>query len=211
MNLQWQTPPTLSGAVLAGGRAGRLQGQDKTKLQFGGRSLLDRTLAILGPICDEKLVSSNSLESYTDCKIVPDRRPGQGPLGALYSCLRAARNPYLLIVATDMPFITTAALQKLWLERNGFDVVIPRSPDGLQPLAALYSRKCITPIRYQLERGNLRIRCFFPQIRSKVIDCRDFPEIYHKNIFLNVNSPADLEKARSLYRETNHETNHETN
>ena len=199
MNSQLQTQPTLSGAVLAGGRAGRLQGQDKTKLKFGGQTLLARTLAIIDPICDEKLISSNSLETYADCRIVPDRSPGQGPLGALYSCLLAARNPYLLIVATDMPFITTRALQKLGQEINGFDVVIPKSPDGMQPLAALYSKECIDPIRYQLEQGNLKIRSFFSQIRSKVIDCRDFPDIYHKNIFLNINSPADLEKARSLY------------
>ena len=199
MNSQLQTQPTLSGAVLAGGRAGRLQGQDKTKLKFGGRTLLARTLAILDPICDEKLISSNSLETYADCRIIPDHRPGQGPLGALYSCLLAARNPYLLIVATDMPFITTRALQKLGQEIKDFDVVIPKSPDGMQPLAALYSKECIDPIRHQLEQGNLKIRSFFSQIRSKVIDCRDFPDIYHKNIFLNINSPADLEKARSLY------------
>lgn len=203
MNLQLQIRPALSGAVLAGGRAGRLKGQDKTKLEFGGQTLLKRTLDILDPICDEKLISSNSLETYANCRIVPDRSPGQGPLGALYSCLLAARNPYLLIVATDMPFISTRALQKLGQEIENFDVVIPKSADGLQPLAALYSKRCIDPIRSQLEQGNLKIRSFFPQIRYKVINCRDFPDIYHQNIFLNINSPTDLEKARSLYRQTN--------
>jgi len=202
MNYQLQTKPDLSGVVLAGGRAGRLQGQDKTKLRFGGQTLLARTLEILEPLCNEKLISSNNLETYKNCKIIPDRCQGQGPLGALYSCLLAARNPRLLIVATDMPFITTRALQKLWQERNGFDVVIPKSPDGMQPLAALYSKKCIAPIRSQLEQGNLKIRSFFSEVRVKIINCQDFPAIYHKNIFLNINSPADLQKAQSLYQQT---------
>ena len=202
MNSQLQTKPDLSGVVLAGGRAGRLQGQDKTRLKFGGQTLLERTLEILDPLCSEKLISSNILETYSNCRIIPDCNPGQGPLGALYSCLLAARNPYLLIVATDMPFITTGALQKLWQERNEFNVVIPKSPDGMQPLAALYSRECIAPIRCQLEQGNLKIRSFFSEVRVKVINCQDFPAIYHKNIFLNINSPADLQKAQSLYLQT---------
>ncbi len=202
MNSQLQTKPELSGVVLAGGRAGRLKGQDKTRLQFGGQTLLARTLEILDPLCSEKLISSNSLKTYNNCRIIPDRSPGQGPLGALYSCLLAARNPYLLIVATDMPFITTGALQKLWQEQDGFDVVIPKSPDGMQPLAALYSKKCILPIKSQLERGTLKIRSFFSEVRVKVINCQDFPDIYHKNIFLNINSPADLQKAQSLYQQT---------
>ncbi len=202
MNYQLQTKPDLSGVVLAGGRAGRLQGQDKTRLKFGDQTLLARTLEILDPLCNEKLISSNNLETYNSCRIIPDRKQGQGPLGALYSCLLAAHNPYLLIVATDMPFITSGALQKLWQERDGFDVVIPKSPDGMQPLAALYSRECIAPIRSQLEQGNLKIRSFFSEVHVKVINCQDFPDIYHKNIFLNINSPADLQKAQSLYQQT---------
>ncbi len=202
MSYQLHTMPELSGVVLAGGRAGRLRGRDKTQLKFGGQTLLSRTLEIIEPLCNEKLISSNSLKTCNNCRIIPDRNPCQGPLGALYSCLLAASNPYLLIVATDMPFISTWALQKLWQERAGFDVVIPKSPDGMQPLAALYSKECIAPIRSQLEQGNLKIRSFFPEVRVKVINCQDFPDIYHKNIFLNINSPADLQKARTLYQQT---------
>jgi molybdopterin-guanine dinucleotide biosynthesis protein A len=195
--------PPLSGVVLAGGRAGRLSGQDKTQLRFGDKILLERNLEILAPLCTETLISSNSLTSYADCRVVPDQALGQGPLGALYSCLKAARNPYLLIIATDMPFITTKALTKLWQERDSFDVIIPESPDGMQPLAALYHQRCISPIQKQLQKGNFKLRSFFSEVKVKVINCLDFPEIYHKNIFLNINSPADLEKARSLYGQIN--------
>ncbi len=195
--------PPISGVVLAGGRAGRLNGRDKTRLQFGEQTLLERTLGILDPLCDEKLISSNSRSSYPGCRIIPDRIAGQGPLGALYSCLLAARNPDLFIVATDMPFITTAALAKLYKEHTNFDVVIPESPDGMQPLAALYSRRCLKPIQRQLQKDNFKIRSFFPEVRVKVINCLDFPEIYHKHIFLNINSPADLHKALTLYAQTN--------
>jgi len=192
--------PPLSGVVLAGGRAGRLSGRDKTKLQFGEETLLERTLKVLEPLCDEKLISSNTLNNYPGCRIVPDRIQNQGPLGALHSCLLAARNPDLIIVATDMPFITTAALGQLRQAPPEFDVVIPRSPDGMQPLAALYRKSCLNAIDRQLKQNNFKIRSFFREVQVKVVECLNFPEIYHKHIFLNINSPADLEKAHDLYQ-----------
>ena len=193
----------LSGAVLAGGRALRFDGHDKTRLKVGRENLLDRTLDILNSFCAETLISSNTLQQHPKGCIVPDLENDQGPLGAIYSCLLTARNPYLLIVAGDMPFITTPALTKLWQEKEDFDVVIPETPDGLQPLAALYKQSCIPAIADQLKKKNLKIRRFFNNVRVKVMTCSNFPDIYPDNTFLNINSPDDLRKARSLYRKTN--------
>ncbi len=193
----------LSGAVLAGGQAQRFGGQDKTLLKLGRESLLKQTLGILNSFCTETLISSNTLRQHPEGRIVPDQKEGQGPLGAIYSCLLAARNPYLMIVAGDMPFITPAALTKLWLEREDFDVIIPRSPDGLQPLAAIYKQSCIPYIAAQLKDNNFKIRGFFDNVRIKLITCTDFPDIYQDNTFLNINSPDDLQRARTLYQKTN--------
>ena len=193
----------LSGAVLAGGHAQRFGGQDKTCLKLGRESLLSRTLNILNSFCEETLISSNTLQQHHEGRIVPDQKKDQGPLGAIYCCLLAARNPYLLIVAGDMPFIAVHALTKLWQEKGNFDVIIPKSPDGLQPLAALYKKSCIPAIAAQLKENDFKIRGFFDEVRVNVIRCSDFPNIYPDNTFLNINSPDDLQKARLLYRKTN--------
>ncbi len=193
----------LSGAVLAGGRAQRFNGRDKTSLRLGGESLLNRTLGILNYFCAETLISSNTLPEYPEGRIVPDQEKDQGPLGAIYSCLLAAHHPYLLIVAGDMPFITVPALTKLWQEKKNFDVIIPKTPDGLQPLAAIYKQSCIPAIAAQLKEKNFKIRSFFDDVRVNVLICSAFPDIYQDNTFLNINSPDDLRRARSLYRKTN--------
>jgi molybdopterin-guanine dinucleotide biosynthesis protein A len=193
----------LSGAVLAGGRALRLDGMDKTKLRLGRESLLSRTLGILNSFCTETLISSNTLKQHPQGRIVTDLEPDQGPLGAIYSCLLKARNPYLQIVAGDMPFISACGLTKLWQEREEFDVIIPQTPDGLQPLAALYKQSCIPAIAKQLKKNNFKIRRFFDDVRVKIIICSNFPDIYPDHTFLNINSPKDLQKARSIYRKTN--------
>ncbi len=193
----------LSGAILAGGRAQRFGGEDKTQLKLGRESLFQRTLNILNSFCSETLISSNTLAQHPEGRIVPDQKDGQGPLGAIYSCLLAARNPYLMIVAGDMPFITLSALTKLWLEREDFDVIIPRSPDGMQPLAAIYKQSCIPFIAAQLNKNNFKIRGFFENVQVKIITCSAFPDIYPDNTFLNINSPDDLQRARALYQKTN--------
>ena len=193
----------LSGAVLAGGRAQRLDGIDKTQLRLGRENLLNRTLNIINSFCTECLISSNNLKQHSQGRIVPDLEPGQGPLGAIYSCLLTSHNPYLQIIAGDMPFISAPGLTKLWHERDGFDVIIPRTPDGLQPLAALYKKSCIPPIDEQLNSKNFKIRSFFDEVRVKIISCSDFPDLYPANTFLNINSPEDLKRARALYRKTN--------
>ena len=203
MTRQSLTKFHLSGAVLAGGRALRFAGHDKTRLRIGRESLLSRTLDILSSFCTETLISSNTLQQHPGGRIVLDQEKDQGPLGAIYSCLLAARNPYLLVVAGDMPFIAVPALTKLWQEKEDFDVIIPRSPDGLQPLAALYNKSCIPAIATQLKEKNFKIRGFFDAVRVNVIICSDFPDIYPDNTFLNINSPDDLRKARSLYHKTN--------
>ena len=193
----------LSGAVLAGGRSQRFDGYDKTRLRLGRESLLNRTLGILNSFCAETLISSNTLQQHHEGRIIPDQEKNQGPLGAIYSCLLAADNPYLLIVAGDMPFITVPALTKLWQEKKNFDVIIPKTPDGLQPLAAIYKQSCIPAIAAQLKEKNFKIRGFFDDVRVNVLICSDFPEIYPDNTFMNINSPNDLRRARSLYRKTN--------
>ena len=188
----------LSGAVLAGGRARRFGGLDKTEIRLGPDRLRDRLVRLLSGFCREVLISSNSLAATPGTRIIADRKPGQGPLGAIASCLMAARYPWLLVVAGDMPFIEAPALIHLWHEKENADIVIPRSPDGLQPLAALYHRNCLKPITRQLERANYKIKNFFPTVRVKTVICTEHPEIYPETAFLNINSPADLEIAGRL-------------
>ncbi|HDS16426.1 MAG TPA: molybdenum cofactor guanylyltransferase [Proteobacteria bacterium] len=189
----------LSGAVLAGGSSRRLGGRDKTRLRFGSQSLLERTISLLDVICDEILISSNTLHDHPQGRIIPDLEKNQGPLGAINSCLREARHPYLLIVAGDMPFIELPALRKLWQERENFDVILPQTPDGLQPLTALYNKNCLPAIESNLKQNHLKIKSFFGSVRVKTIPCAFFPESFPKNTFLNINSPEDLRAARSLY------------
>ncbi len=89
-------------------------------------------------------------------------------------------------------------LARLLERARGCDVVVPVSPRGAEPLCALYGPACLEPIRRLLAQGNLKMSAFWQDVRvrrlgpGEVADLGD-PEL----MFLNVNTPADLERARA--------------
>src|SRR4030042_788342 len=81
----------------------------------------------------------------------------------------------------------------------GYDIVAPAPPDGLQPLHAVYSRRCLPAIRDLLDRDRLQIKEFYPghrilKISPEILHCFD-PE---GRMVLNVNTPEDFRKLPSL-------------
>ena len=95
-----------SAAILAGGRARRLGGQDKSALIVDGVRLLDRQLAALRPLTDRILLVGYPGSAPPSCTLVNDHRPGTGPLGAIVTALSVATTERVLILAADLPFVT---------------------------------------------------------------------------------------------------------
>ena len=66
-------------------------------------------------------------------------------------------------------------------------------PDGLQPLHAVYARRCLPVIRGLIERDRLKITGFYPGHRLLTIS----PDVIRSfdpegRMFMNVNTPEDL-------------------
>ena len=90
---------------------------------------------------------------------------------------------------SDLPVVSADLLRLLIDVSDGYDVVIPRSEGGYEPLCAVYSRNCLDPIRSQLEQDNLRIRAFFPEVRVKVVDQELLkPYDSDRRAFFNINT-----------------------
>src|SRR5262245_40152266 len=130
-----------SAAILAGGRARRLGGQDKSALIVDGVRLLDRQIAVLRPLTDTILLVGYPGPAPASCIAVADPRPGTGPLGAIPTALSAAPTERVLILATDLPFLTTAFLSFLAKADENADAVVPVSGGRWQPLCAIYHRR----------------------------------------------------------------------
>ena len=94
-----ELPPTL-GLVLAGGRASRMGGGDKTLLKVGGTTILERVLARIRPHCTAIVLNANgdpSRFAAFGLPVVADEVPDfAGPLNQ-------SKPPRLGLIRTGAP------------------------------------------------------------------------------------------------------------
>ena len=133
-----------TGIILAGGKNLRM-GQNKAFLEVQGQRIIDRTKSLFVDLFDEVLLVANSLPDYLDLNLrtVADLYREKGPLGGIFTGLFHASFPHAFVAACDMPFLNRALISHLVGLSPGYDIVIPLTEDGLQPLHAVYSRKCL--------------------------------------------------------------------
>jgi len=196
----------ISCIVLAGGKGLRL-GQDKALEIIGNRSLLERVVFHLSFFNSDILVvtalkqSYPQLGGYPKLKVVTDIYLNKGPLGGIYTGLKASNSFYNLVVACDMPFLNQALLHYMLQISAGFDLVVPRLGDMVEPLHAVYSKGCLTPIESLLKQGNLGVRQLFTLVRVRYVDAEEINRFDPEHLsFFNINSQADLEKAREIMK-----------
>jgi len=192
----------VSGVILAGGQSSRMK-VNKAFIRFQGRPLIEAVMESLSPLCGELIIVTNTPELYRHlpARLVSDVYPGTGALGGLYSGLRAACHDYTLAVACDMPFLNTQLLRYLIYQAPGYDIVIPRPGNYLEPLHALYHRHCLGPMERVLQAGGLRIVDFFPEVRVRYVEEDEINLLDPEHLsFLNINTPADLERAQAIER-----------
>lgn len=190
----------MTSIVLAGGKSLRL-GREKALEEIGGQRLLQRVIERLSPLGDEIIVVTSSSNQLPDlgAKMVIDSYPGKGVLVGLYSGLKEAASFHSLVVGCDMPFLNLALLRHLIALSPGFDVVIPRVGEEVEPLHAVYSKNCLVPIEARLRGGKLRIADFFPAVRVRYVENAEIEKFDPQHLsFFNINSDADLERARAL-------------
>jgi molybdopterin-guanine dinucleotide biosynthesis protein A len=191
----------VTGVIQAGGKSTRMGGEPKALIQLGGRRIIERAIAVVREIVDDVLVVTNTPELYRflDLPMIPDAFPDHGSLGGIYSGLAAAGGDAAFTVACDMPFLQ-AEVARLVVERAGeADVVIPRAGDQLQTLHAVYGKACLPHMEARLRAGRLKIVGFFDAV--SVLEIAEAEVARHADpsvVFMNVNTPEELERARAL-------------
>jgi molybdopterin-guanine dinucleotide biosynthesis protein A len=191
----------VSAAILAGGRARRLGGLDKAALLLGGTRIIDRQLAILRTLSEDVTIVANDPIRYAALQlpVVPDLVPGAGALGGVYTALDAARHDLVVVLACDLPFVTADLLDRLITEADDtVDAVVPRSRRGLEPLCALYRKRCAPVLRERIETGALQLLALPDVLRVREVGPAALaPYDATGRLFANVNTPHDYARARA--------------
>lgn len=197
----------LSAIVVAGGRSSRL-GFDKRGLRFfGSQTLLEHTVERLQELTkDVVVVVSDDASKYgwLGTPIVRDLMPGTGPASAVAAGLNVVTNDYAVVVATDLPFLSTAALRVLADYPRDYDLLVPRHANGrLEMLHGIYHRPCEAAIRRRIDHGQFKLALLVDDVSVRYINA---DELRAENASLpplfNLNTPDDLAAADLLVRST---------
>ncbi len=192
---------SVTAAILAGGRALRFGGRDKSALTLEGTTILQRQVAALRAVAESVVLVTGSghHDSASGLPVVPDVMPDAGPLGGIYTAIRASGNDLTLVVACDMPFLDASFLARLVAEAVGVDVIVPRTADGLHPLCAVYAASAAEPIRRRLARGERAVSEALADLRVREMQPDQIAPYDPNGILLfNINTPDDYARALSM-------------
>ena len=185
-----------SGVILSGGLNTRMGGQNKAFLLVGNQQILDRLYGTLASVFEEMLLVSNAPLEYLswDLTIVTDLFQVRSSLTGIHAGLFHAPTSHIFVTACDMPFLKEGVIRILLdaLEPR-WDVIIPVTEKGYQPLCAIYSKRCIKPIEHQLDNQNPKIVNFFSEVRVKEVGEEQIKKVDPGLVsFFNINRPEEF-------------------
>ena len=201
-----------SAIVLAGGFSRRF-GQDKGVLELAGKPLIRHVTDVVGSLVDEVVVVTNSRERvvrYSEViggvRFVVDVCESRSPLIGALTGFGVAHGEYSLLLPFDTPFVSGEVVSLLFELCQGRGAVIPRWPNGyIEPLHAVYrTGLALEAAEGAVAEGRLQVRALIERLRgvryvsTMVVQQLD-PGLL---TFFNVNTPADLDKAVALVKQS---------
>ena len=184
--------------VLAGGRARRLGGTDKPRLDVGGRSILSRVLSAVSGAERVVVVGSRDPSDVVSERVrwVCEEPPGGGPVAGLAAAMLEVDTDVIVLLAGDMPFATEVPeiLLSALEDAPESDAVVPVDAQGrAQPLAAAYRSAAVRRfLAAQPEVHGLAMRSLLA-----ALDVTTLPvEVFAAGSFVDVDTMEDLAAAR---------------
>lgn len=174
-------------------------GVDKAALELDGRPQLERAYAALAAVADPVYVSVRAEQSAEPLRArfpqLVDEPGTAGPAAGLLAAHRAAPEVPWLVLAVDMPLVTSAVLRELIAARDpACDATAWRaSTDGRpEPLCAIY--EAATLARFAAGGGAGSPRHWLEQSRVKYLANAS------SELLQSTNTPAELERLTGFRR-----------
>ena len=192
-------PRDLTAFILAGGNSTRM-GTDKAFVMLEGRTLLARALDVCRTITSDVQIAGHSKKVTPFAPVVEDAFPGCGPLAGIHAALRASQTDLNVVLAVDLPFVSSALLRFLVAQArdSGAVVTVPRAGKGWQPLCAVYRRAFADAAETALLAGRYKIDALFDPALTCTVGEEDLRTAgISPEIFRNLNTPEELAEARN--------------
>ena len=184
----------VSGVVLAGGQARRMQQQDKGLVLFKQRPLVSYPIAALAAVTNHLVISANrnqAIYQQWQYPVISDASDDfDGPLAGILAAMDYLDAEVLLVLPCDSPLFTAAHLQQL-LDglTEQFDIAVAYDGERLHPVFLAVRTELKASLQAYLASGERRLQNWIFQHRVNQVDFSQ-----QAQIFSNVNTLAELER-----------------
>ncbi len=198
-----------SAVVLAGGFSGTV-GEDKSVPELNGKPIIKRVVDVIHPIVEEVVIVADNEEQkevYTkllgpDVKLVVNAEEDNGLLIGALAGFNIAQGKYSLLLASDLPLVSSDVVTLFFELCHGKTAVIPRWPNQqIEPLQAVYHTKtAVAAAKMAIEDGMFDVEDMIENMGGvryiSTLAIQEFdPDL---KTFFKVNSPVDLKMAEAL-------------
>ncbi len=187
------TQTKVTGVILAGGLARRMNNQDKGLIRFKGQPMVSYAIAAMSMVADQTIINANrNIAEYQvfGLPVVSDQTDSfDGPLAGVLTAMMFAQTGLLLVMPCDSPLVKPIHLQKLLSARaeNDADVAVAFDGERLHPVFLAIKVVLKASLQEYLQSGQRKIDTWLEQHKMVKADFSAEPEI-----FININSMAEL-------------------
>ncbi|MEG3079510.1 molybdenum cofactor guanylyltransferase MobA [Halomonas sp. 5021] len=172
----------LTGMILAGGEGRRMGGRDKGLEPFAGLPLIAHVIQRFDGRVAELLINANrnsdAYELFAD-RVIEDAEGGfKGPLMGIYSGLRAAKTPWLLVAPCDSPALPNDLVARMVAGIGEHDIGVAFDGERLHPVVALIRTSLAEDLATTLADGERKIDRWYARHAWCRVDMSDCPDAF---------------------------------
>lgn len=182
----------ITAVILAGGKARRMDGEDKGLITLQGRPMIDYIISAMRPQAGDIIINANrNAEQYGafGLPVVADMLGDYfGPLVGMATGMHTTDKPYIVTVPCDSPFIPGTLVETLYraLEDQQADISVAHDGARMQPVFALLRCELLPSLLAYLNEGGRKIDTWYSRHRLALADFSGSPDT-----FMNLNTPED--------------------
>ena len=196
----------ITGIILCGGKSSRMQ-TNKALLKLGEKTIIENIVDEMRKVFDAVIISANVCDefSFLNLPMIKDSYIDRGPLSGIYSGLQYSNTQKNFITTCDLPLIKSEMIEYIIKTDSEKDIIIPTINSKPERLFGVY-KKSVLNIIDEIFTASVQDK----YIKGSVYDLHQQAEvenveisnlsIYNESLFVNMNTPEDYEKVKSIYR-----------
>lgn len=184
----------ITGIILAGGKSSRM-GTDKGEVLLKEKKLIEHVLEAVSPVTNSIfIIANNNNYNYLGYPVYRDLIKDCGPIGGIYTGLMHSETEQNLILSCDTPLINTELLNYIILNRDDSEITVAENQGKIEPLCALYSKKCAEKFKELIKQNEFKITHAMSFFNTKRVPISEKQDFYSERLFFNINTPLDLQE-----------------